>query len=122
MAESGVDNVGGEAGEGLDDAGVSGQCECFGRVDVERDATPVESEAGPAWPSAEMLQRPPRVPGSGAAACRTHWSTTPDKLTITQAALLAGMADNPETYDPFAHPQAAMERRNEVIVAMNQEK
>jgi membrane peptidoglycan carboxypeptidase len=52
-----------------------------------------------------------QVYGVGAAA-RSYFGTTPDKLTIAQGALLAGMANNPSIYDPWSHPEKALERRN----------
>jgi membrane peptidoglycan carboxypeptidase len=55
--------------------------------------------------------------GVGAAA-RTYFNTTPDRLTIPQAALLAGMVQSTAAFDPVAHPQAATGRRNEVINQM----
>ena len=56
--------------------------------------------------------------GIGAAA-RTYFNTTPDRLTIPQAALLAGMVQSTAAFDPVAHPQAATGRRNEVINQMS---
>jgi membrane peptidoglycan carboxypeptidase len=53
-----------------------------------------------------------------AAAARTYFNTTPDKLTVPQAALLAGMVRSTSAYDPVAHPQAALDRRNTVIGLM----
>jgi membrane peptidoglycan carboxypeptidase len=55
--------------------------------------------------------------GIGAAA-HAYFGTTPDKLNVQQAALLAGMVNNPNLYDPYRHPQQALERRNVVIDAM----
>ncbi|GAA4854017.1 transglycosylase/D,D-transpeptidase PonA2 [Actinomycetospora corticicola] len=55
--------------------------------------------------------------GVGAAA-RTYFNTTPDRLTIAQAAMLAGMVQSTAQFDPVAHPQAATGRRNEVINQM----
>jgi membrane peptidoglycan carboxypeptidase len=55
--------------------------------------------------------------GVGAAA-RTYFNTTPDRLTIPQAALLAGMVQSTAAFDPVVHPQAATGRRNEVINQM----
>ncbi|WP_245607097.1 transglycosylase domain-containing protein [Pseudonocardia spinosispora] len=52
------------------------------------------------------------------AAAQTYFNTTPDKLTVPQAALLAGMVRSTSAYDPVAHPQAAIDRRNLVIRAM----
>ena len=55
--------------------------------------------------------------GVGAAA-RTYFNTTPDRLSVPQAALLAGMVQSTAQFDPVAHPVAAMTRRNEVIGQM----
>jgi membrane peptidoglycan carboxypeptidase len=54
-----------------------------------------------------------------ASAARTYFNTTPDKLTVPQAALLAGMVRSTTAYDPVAHPQAATDRRNTVIKLMS---
>ncbi|PVZ09411.1 transglycosylase domain-containing protein [Actinomycetospora cinnamomea] len=53
-----------------------------------------------------------------AAAARTYFNTTPDRLTIPQAAMLAGMVQSTTQFDPTRHPQAATGRRNEVINQM----
>ncbi|MDQ3904533.1 MAG: penicillin-binding protein [Actinomycetota bacterium] len=53
-----------------------------------------------------------------ASAARTYFNTTPDKLTISQAALLAGMVRSTTEYDPVEHPMQAMDRRNVVIDEM----
>jgi membrane peptidoglycan carboxypeptidase len=55
--------------------------------------------------------------GVGAAAA-AFFGTTPDKLTVPQSALLAGMVNNPVFYDPYNHPQQALDRRNLVIDKM----
>ncbi|MHC1560663.1 transglycosylase domain-containing protein [Actinomycetospora sp. C-140] len=52
------------------------------------------------------------------AAARTYFDTTADKLTVPQAALLAGMVQSPAQYDPVRHPAAATGRRNVVITQM----
>lgn len=57
------------------------------------------------------------VYGIGAAA-QAYFHTTTDKLNVGQAALLAGMVNNPNTYNPYAHPERALQRRNTVIDAM----
>ena len=41
-------------------------------------------------------------------------------LTLPEAALLAGMIQSPNPYNPFRHGARAMERRNEVIRAMHE--
>ncbi|WP_440900500.1 transglycosylase domain-containing protein, partial [Actinosynnema sp.] len=52
--------------------------------------------------------------GVGAAA-QTYFNTTADKLTVPQAALLAGLVNRPSALNPEAGADAAMERRNTVI-------
>nr|WP_232327878.1 transglycosylase domain-containing protein [Kibdelosporangium sp. MJ126-NF4]CEL14448.1 Multimodular transpeptidase-transglycosylase [Kibdelosporangium sp. MJ126-NF4]CTQ88813.1 Multimodular transpeptidase-transglycosylase (EC 2.4.1.129) (EC 3.4.-.-) [Kibdelosporangium sp. MJ126-NF4] len=52
------------------------------------------------------------------AAARAYFGTTADKLTVAQAALLAGMVNNPTTFNPYTHPVAAQHRRDLVIDAM----
>jgi membrane peptidoglycan carboxypeptidase len=58
-----------------------------------------------------------QVYGVGAAA-RSYFGTTPDKLTVAQGALLAGMANNPSIYDPWRHPERALQRRDFVVDKM----
>ncbi|MCH6166696.1 penicillin-binding protein [Pseudonocardia alaniniphila] len=53
-----------------------------------------------------------------ASAARTYFDTTPDKLTVPQAALLAGMVNSTTAFDPVSKPAAALERRNIVIQQM----
>ncbi|HUQ56293.1 penicillin-binding protein [Lentzea sp.] len=53
-----------------------------------------------------------------AAAAQAYFETTPDKLTVTQAATLAGMVNSPTALDPEARPDKAIERRNLVIDGM----
>jgi membrane peptidoglycan carboxypeptidase len=53
-----------------------------------------------------------------ASASRTYFNTTPDRLSISQAALLAGMVRSTSEYDPVAHPEHALARRNVVIDEM----
>jgi membrane peptidoglycan carboxypeptidase len=52
------------------------------------------------------------------AAAHAYFDTTPDRLTVPQAALLAGMVNNPNLYDPYTHPQQARARRDVAIDAM----
>ncbi len=60
--------------------------------------------------------------GNGAAgiatAARTYFGTTADQLTVPQAALLAGMVRSTTATDPVVNPEAALERRNLVIIQM----
>jgi membrane peptidoglycan carboxypeptidase len=52
------------------------------------------------------------------AAARTYFSTTAAELTLTQAALLAGIVQQPVAYDPTNDPEAALGRRNVVLNRM----
>jgi membrane peptidoglycan carboxypeptidase len=58
-----------------------------------------------------------RIFGVGAAA-HAYFGTTPDKLTVTQSALLAGMVNNPSLYNPWKRPEETLKRRNRVIDTM----
>ncbi|WP_346074313.1 penicillin-binding protein [Saccharopolyspora thermophila] len=57
-----------------------------------------------------------------AAASRTYFNTTPDQLTIAQAALLAGMVNSPSALNPESNPAEALNRRNLVINAMENQR
>jgi penicillin-binding protein 1A len=48
------------------------------------------------------------------AAARVYFSRTAQKLTLPQAALIAGLAQLPSAYDPLTYPERARQRRNEV--------
>jgi penicillin-binding protein 1A len=52
------------------------------------------------------------------AAARTYFDEPASKLTLDQAALIAGLPQAPSTYDPITSPQAARQRRAEVLQAM----
>jgi len=54
------------------------------------------------------------------AAAETYFGTTVDKLTVTQAATLAGIVENPSKYDPIEAPATALTRRNTVLARMAQ--
>ena len=51
-------------------------------------------------------------------AARHYFDTSADKLTLPQAAMLAGMVQNPTAYNPVENPDAAMQRRDVVINRM----
>ena len=53
-----------------------------------------------------------------ASASQIYFGKMPSKLTITESALLIGMLKGPATYDPFNHPERALNRRNTVIEQM----
>jgi penicillin-binding protein 1A len=51
-------------------------------------------------------------------AARTYFGHGAAKLTLAEAALLAGIPEDPSLYDPVAHPAAAKERRTTVLHLM----
>jgi membrane peptidoglycan carboxypeptidase len=53
-------------------------------------------------------------------AAERYFSTTAGKLTLPQAALLAGVVEDPTKYDPVLHPANALARRNVVLARMYQ--
>jgi penicillin-binding protein 1A len=52
------------------------------------------------------------------AAARTYFAKPASRLSVREAALIAGLPQAPSLYDPFVHPAAARARRNEVLKAM----
>ncbi|MGH3244844.1 MAG: transglycosylase domain-containing protein [Trebonia sp.] len=62
--------------------------------------------------------------GSGAwgieAAAETYFNTTAAKLTMPQAATLAGIVENPSEYDPLTNPAMALTRRNTVLARITE--
>jgi len=52
------------------------------------------------------------------AAAQTYFSKHARQLTLLQSALLAGLPQAPSVYDPFHNPQAALDRRDEVLRAL----
>src|SRR4051794_671104 len=52
------------------------------------------------------------------AAARMYFAKPAHRLTLAQAALLAGLPQAPSLYNPFLDPQRALKRRNEVLRAM----
>ncbi len=52
------------------------------------------------------------------AAAEYYFNTSAAKLTLVQAATLAGLVQSPTPYNPFTHPKAATTRRNEVLTRM----
>ena len=55
------------------------------------------------------------------SAARTYFNTTPDKLSVEQAAVLVGMLKGPGIYSPVRYPQNAINRRNVVFENMRKE-
>jgi membrane peptidoglycan carboxypeptidase len=54
------------------------------------------------------------------AAAETYFGTSAAKLTVTQAATLAGIVENPSAYDPIHHAAMARTRRDTVLARMAQ--
>jgi membrane peptidoglycan carboxypeptidase len=52
------------------------------------------------------------------AAARHYYSTSAEKLTLAQAAMLAGLVQNPDTVNPVRNAAAALDRRDVVINRM----
>jgi penicillin-binding protein 1B len=57
------------------------------------------------------------IHGMGEGA-RMYFHKDVGNLTLVEAALLAGMIQSPNPYNPYRHPQRALERRNQVLRAM----
>ena len=51
-------------------------------------------------------------------ASQTYFGLSPDKLSITQAAMLVGLLKATTSYSPILHPENAMDRRNTVLGLM----
>jgi penicillin-binding protein 1A len=52
------------------------------------------------------------------AASQTYFSKSAGKLTLSEAALLAGLTQAPSIYNPFTNPKGALARRTTVLRAM----
>jgi len=55
------------------------------------------------------------------SAAQTYFSTTPDKLTPDQAAVLVGMLKSNARYSPIRHPDLSLGRRNTILDLMAKE-
>jgi penicillin-binding protein 1A len=55
------------------------------------------------------------------AASQTYFSKPAKQLSLVQAALLAGLPQAPSEYNPFLDPKAALKRRNEVLLVMQEQ-
>lgn len=53
-------------------------------------------------------------------AAQRYFGTTAARLSLDQAALLAGLVQNPKGFDPVTSPSAALQRRNVVLARMEQ--
>ncbi len=52
------------------------------------------------------------------AAARHYFNTSAKKLNLTQAAMLAGLVQNPDSYNPRLHTDTALQRRDVVLTRM----
>ncbi len=52
------------------------------------------------------------------AAAQTYYGKPARDLTLTEAAMIAGLPQAPSEYNPFLDPHAALKRRNQVLEAM----
>jgi penicillin-binding protein 1A len=55
------------------------------------------------------------------AAAQTYFGKPAKDLNLTESALIAGLPQAPSEYNPFLDPQAAVNRRNEVLDAMEEQ-
>ena len=55
-------------------------------------------------------------------AAENYYGKDLKDLSIPQLALLAGMPQAPNQYDPYSHPEAALERRNLVLSEMQKQR
>ncbi len=55
------------------------------------------------------------------AAAQTYFGKPARDLTLTEAAMIAGLPQAPSEYNPFLDPKAALERRNEVLGVMKEQ-
>ena len=52
------------------------------------------------------------------AAAQFYFGKHIGDLTLSEAALLAGLPKTPTAYSPLLHPERAVQRRNQVLLAM----
>src|SRR3954451_22854990 len=55
------------------------------------------------------------------AAAETYFSKHASELSLPEAAMIAGLPQAPSQYNPFLNPRAAIARRNDVLLAMQQQ-
>ncbi|WP_375426257.1 transglycosylase domain-containing protein [uncultured Friedmanniella sp.] len=54
------------------------------------------------------------------SAAKHYFGVTAKKLTLPEAAMLAGLVQNPDSYNPVTHPAAALDRRDVVLNRMTE--
>ena len=54
-----------------------------------------------------------------AAAAQTYYGLPPDRLSIAQMAMIAGLPKAPSRYNPITNPERALQRRNYVLRRMH---
>ena len=88
-------------------------------------AEELENERSKSWILNKYLNTVPYGTTGGqtaigaSAAARIYFNRPVPKLTLRQAALLAGLPQAPSLYSPFKNPRAAIRRRNEVLGKMS---
>jgi penicillin-binding protein 1A len=55
------------------------------------------------------------------AAAQTYYGKPAKELDLTEAAMIAGLPQAPSEYNPLLDPRAALERRNQVLQAMEEQ-
>jgi penicillin-binding protein 1A len=55
------------------------------------------------------------------AAAQTYFAKKAEDLSLTEAAMIAGLPQAPSEYNPFLDPKAAKKRRNEVLRVMEEQ-
>jgi len=97
------------------------------KIREARLAGEMEDEHTKEWILKEYLNTAPygTVEGQTAvgaeAAAQTYFAKPAMDLSLTEAALIAGLPQAPSEYNPFLDPKAAIGRRNEVLEAMEEE-
>jgi penicillin-binding protein 1A len=87
-------------------------------------ANDLEAQHSKDWILAKYLNTAPYGTNNGStaigvqAAAQTYFSKSAKNLTLPEVALIAGLPQAPSQYNPFNDPKAALQRRNDVLQAM----
>jgi penicillin-binding protein 1A len=90
-------------------------------------ASDLESEHSKDWILTKYLNTAPYGTNDGAtaigveAAAEEYFSKHARDLTLPEAAMIAGLPQAPSEYNPLLNPRAARARRDEVLLAMQQQ-